>query len=77
MAELRMFIFRQEVLKLYRSFQRISRLAPPESRRAHTALRPQPRQAVPACSPTPGYGQCAVLGLSDGRRLSEGTGGVG
>ena len=38
MAELRRFIFRQEVLKLYRSFQRISRLAPPESRRAHTAV---------------------------------------
>ena len=34
MAELRMFIFRQEVLKLYRSFQRMSRLAPPDSQRA-------------------------------------------
>ena len=45
MAELRMFIFRQEVLKLYRSFQRITRLAPPESQRAQIAC----MATVPRC----------------------------
>ena len=65
MAELRMFIFRTEVLKLYRSFQRASRLAPPESQGAQTV---QPsglaRVICPHDSAPPCLGHSFPFGIS-------------